>query len=129
MLVGCAWIAAGFAVISLSGGVTRWVAVVLLVVGAGVHVVGEMRSSAGQWGITMGLAPMERQGQYQGFASMGFSLSNVIAPTLIVWLCIEWGRPGWRVRGGLVLGCGVALVPATRWALRTRERYGDTVAP
>lgn len=124
MLVGCAWIAAGFAVIALSDGVTRWVAVLALVAGASVHVVGEMRSSAGQWGITMGLAPMEHQGQYQGFASMGFSLSNVIAPTLITWLCIEWGWPGWLVLGGMVLACGVALVPVTRWALATRERYG-----
>lgn len=120
MVVGCAWIAAGFVVISFSSGAGAAVAVVLLVVGAVVHVVGEMVSSGGQWGISMGLAPAERQGQYQGFAGLGFSLSNVVAPTLITLLCIEWGRPGWWVLGGLVLGSGLLLVPVCRWALRTR---------
>jgi MFS family permease len=128
MLIGCAWIAAGFGIISLSAGVGRWVAVVVLLAGAGVHVVGEMVSSAGQWGLTMGLAPTERQGQYQGFAGMGFSLSSVVAPSLIAWLCIAWGWPGWLVLGALVLGSGLALVPVSRWALRTRERYGALTA-
>jgi MFS family permease len=120
MVTGCAWIAAGFVVISFSDGTGATVAVVLLLVGAAVHVVGEMISSGGQWGISMGLAPDERQGQYQGFAGLGFSLSNVIAPTLIALLCIEWGRPGWWVMGGLVLAAGVLQVPVCRWALRTR---------
>ena len=129
MVIGCAWIAAGFAVIAVSSGVTRWAAVGVLVAGAGVHVVGEMVSSAGQWGLTMGLAPTERQGQYQGFAGMGFSLSNVIGPTLIVWLCIEWGWEGWLVLGARsVLASGALLVPVSRWALRTRERYGALTA-
>lgn len=43
-----------------------WVAVPLLLLAAGLHVVGEMLGSAGQWGVSMGLAPAERQGQYQG---------------------------------------------------------------
>lgn len=120
MVVGCVWIAAGFVVISFSDGTTAAVAVVLLLFGAVVHVVGEMIASGGQWGISMGLAPDDKQGQYQGFAGLGFSLSNVIAPTLIALLCIEWGRPGWWVMGGLILGSGLALVPVCRWALRTR---------
>ncbi|GAB3775954.1 MFS transporter [Nocardioides ginsengisegetis] len=120
MVVGCAWIAVGFVVISFSSDTSAVVAVVLLVLGAAVHVVGEMISSGGQWGISMGLAPEQRQGQYQGFAGLGFSLSNVVAPTLITLLCIEWGRPGWWVLGGLVLGAGALLVPVSRWALRTR---------
>jgi hypothetical protein len=120
MVVGCVWIAAGFVVISFSDGAAAGTAVVLLLLGAAVHVVGEMVASGGQWGISMGLAPDDRQGQYQGFAGLGFSLSNVIAPTLIALLCIEWGRPGWWVMAGIVLGSGVLLVPVCRWALRTR---------
>jgi MFS family permease len=76
----------------------------------------------------MGLAPHERQGQYQGFAGMGFSVSTIVAPTLITLLCIEWGRPGWFVMAALVLGAAVLTGPASRWALATRERYGAATA-
>jgi MFS family permease len=128
MVRGAAWIAAAFAVIAFSDGVGRTAAVIVLLAGAGVHVVGEMISSGGQWGVQMGLAPMERQGQYQGFAGLGFGLAAVVAPTLITVLCIEWGRPGWFVMAGLILGAGVAVRPVSAWALRTRERYGAASA-
>ncbi|MFL6159522.1 MAG: MFS transporter [Marmoricola sp.] len=128
MLRGTFWIAGGFAVIALTDGIGRDAAIVLLVVGAGVHVIGEMFSSGGQWGVSMGLAPMERQGQYQGFAGLGFGLANVFAPTLITLLCITWGRPGWFVMAGLILGAAAALGPVTTWALATREKYGAATA-
>jgi hypothetical protein len=128
MLRGTAWIAVAFVLIGFSDGVGRVVAIAILVVGASVHVVGEMVSSGGQWGVQMGLAPMERQGQYQGFAGLGFGLANVVAPTLITVLCIEWGRPGWFVMAGLILGSGAALGPVSRWAMATRERYGAASA-
>ncbi|MGN6250990.1 MAG: MFS transporter [Marmoricola sp.] len=128
MVLGTGWIAAGFAVIACSDGPGAWLATALLVVGAGVHVVGEMVASGGQWGVQMGLAPPERQGQYQGFAGLGFGLAGVVAPTLITVLCIGWGRPGWFVMAGLILGAGLALQPASAWALRTRERYGAATA-
>jgi MFS family permease len=98
--------------------------VVLVCAGAAVHVVGEMVGSGGQWGVQMGLAPRERQGQYQGFAGMSFSLSGIIAPPLVTFLCIDWGRPGWFVLGGVILAAGALSIPACAWALRTRERYG-----
>ena len=118
------WIAGGFALISLASGQPAWLAIVFLCAGTLVHVVGEMTGSAGQWGVQMGLAPRERQGQYQGFAGMGFSLSRMAAPTLITVLCIEWGRPGWFVLGAVIALASVLMVPASSWALRSRARYG-----
>ena len=58
----------------------------------------------------------------------GFSLSGVIAPTLITFLCIEWGWPGWYVMGGIVVAAAAALGPVSRWALATRDRYGAASA-
>jgi len=118
------WIAGGFALIAFASGQPAWLAIVVLCAGALVHVVGEMIGSAGQWGVQMGLAPRERQGQYQGFAGVGFSLSHMVAPTLITLLCIEWGRPGWFVLGGVIALASALMVPVSAWALRTRERYG-----
>lgn len=124
MVLGGAWILAGFALIALTGGRGLWAATSLLLAGAVVHVVGEMIGSGGQWGVQMGLAPQERQGQYQGFAGMSFSLASVLAPPLVALLCVDWGGPGWLVMGGLVVVVAALNVPASRWALRTRERYG-----
>jgi len=118
------WIAGGFALIAFASGQPAWLAIALLCAGSLVHVVGEMIGSGGQWGVQMGLAPREGQGQYQGFAGTGFSLSQMVAPTLVTLLCIEWGRPGWFVMGGVVVLAGVLMVPAADWALRSRERYG-----
>jgi MFS family permease len=125
---GGVWIAASFVVIGFTDGVARAVAIPLLLVSAGIHVVGEMVSSSGQWGVSMGLAPVERQGQYQGFGGLGFSLSRVAAPTLITTLCIQWGRPGWFVLAGLILTASVLMKPVARWGLATRERYGAATA-
>jgi MFS family permease len=118
------WIAGGFALMAFASGRPAWLAVAFLCAGALVHVVGEMIGSGGQWGVQMGLAPRERQGQYQGFAGVGFSLSHMVAPTLVILLCIEWGRPGWFVMGAVIALASLLMVPASSWALRSRARYG-----
>jgi MFS family permease len=128
VLRGGLWIAASFVLIAFTDGIAREVAVPLLLVMTGVHVVGEMVSSSGQWGVMMGLAPAERQGQYQGFGGLAFSLSRVAAPTLITVLCIEWGRPGWFVLAGLILGATLLMKPVAAWGLATREKYGAATA-
>ena len=126
MLVGSLWIAAGFAVIALSGAVGARAAAALLLGGAAVHVVGEMISSGGQWGVSMGLAPMERQGQYQGFSSLGFALIGIVGPPLVTLLCVHGGRLGWAAMGGLILLAGLVAQPLSRWALANRAAYGVT---
>jgi MFS family permease len=127
-IYGAALIAAGLAIISFASGVGRTTAIVVLIIGSVVHVVGEMLTSGASWGVSMGLAPVDRQGQYQGFAGLGFSVANVIAPTLTTVLCIEWGRPGWFVLGGLIFGAALLNRPVCAWALRTREQYGAATA-
>ncbi|HEX8496793.1 MAG TPA: MFS transporter [Actinomycetales bacterium] len=120
------FIAAACAVFALAADEPLPVAVALLLLGAGLHVVGEMIGSAGQWGVQMGLAPSERQGEYQGFASTGFATSTLLAPVVLTLLCIEWGRPGWLVMGAVFALTAAAFVPVSRWALGSRERYGVT---
>jgi MFS family permease len=123
---GSVWIAAGFAIVALADRGDAAFAVVVLVAGSLVHVVGEMIGSGGQWGLQMGLAPHERQGQYQGFAGLGFSVIAVVGPPVVTLLCVDMGETGWLVLAGLMLAIALVSVPVSRWALASRERYGVT---
>jgi hypothetical protein len=42
------------------------------------------------------------------------------APALMTTLIAGWGQPGWIVLAAIFLVPGVAAIPVTRWALRTR---------
>jgi MFS family permease len=98
-------------------------AVTLLVVAGLVHVVGELLQAAGQFCLSQELAPDHAQGQYQGLASTGFSLSAMVAPTVITLLPIELGGVGWWLLGGIFVALGAALLPVIAWAQRTRSRF------
>lgn len=117
-------IAVGFALVGCAEGSSPAVAVGVLLVGACVHVTGEMIGSGGQWALQMGLAPHERQGQYQGFASLGFALMNVVGPPVVTLLCINGGRLGWVAMGLIILVSGIAAQALGQWALAHREAYG-----
>ncbi|MGV9454327.1 MFS transporter [Streptomyces sp. NPDC003635] len=115
-------------VFALTGGASAAVAGVLLLVGALAHVLGEIRQSAGSWGMSFGLAPEHAQGQYQGTYAMGADLGKMIAPVLLTWLVIEHGTVGW-----IVTAVGFALVGATmpavvNWATRSGKATADYVA-
>jgi MFS family permease len=124
LVVGALFITGGFVLVALAGLVGAVAAVLALLAGAAVHVVGEMIGSGGQWGVQMGLAPHERQGQYQGFAGLSWSVLEIIGPPVVVFLCVDQGPRGWLVMGAAITAVALACVPVCRWALATRERYG-----
>jgi MFS family permease len=126
LLRGALWMAAGFVVIGLAGRLGTTAAIAVLVVGAGLHVVGEMIGSGGQWGLQMGLAPHERQGQYQGFAGLGFTVMTIVGPPLVTFLAVHHADVGWFVLAGAMVAVSAATIPVARWALATRESYGVT---
>lgn len=95
-------------------------AVLILLVAAALQVLGEMMLASGAWEISFGLAPADKQGQYQGFFNTGTAIARMAGPVLLTSLVIGWGTPGWLVLGGLFLAAGTAMGPAVRWASRTR---------
>jgi MFS family permease len=103
-------------VFALSGSVPAAAAVGLLLVATLVHVTGELLQSAGGWAVSFGLAPDDRQGQYQGLFSTGFAATSMLAPAVLTALCITWGWPGWLVVGAVFALAGSALVPLVRRA-------------
>lgn len=97
-----------------------WAAVAVLVTAALIQVFGEMMQGAAAWELGFGLAPADKQGQYQGFFGMGPQIARMLGPVLMTTLLIGWGTAGWLVLGGLFLTAGLALGPAIRYAQPTR---------
>lgn len=107
---------------SLAAGRSAWLAAVVLVAAALVHVLGELRQAAGSWGISFDLAPERSQGQYQGMYGTGFALAGVVAPALLATVVVGWGWPGWLLFGLIFAASGAAVPAAVRWARRTRPQ-------
>lgn len=126
MLIASLFLAGGFALVALAGTLGAVLASVALVAGSLVHVVGEMVGSGGQWALQMGLAPHEKQGQYQGFSGLGWSLMEIFGPPVVVLLCVDVGELGWLVLGAIMVATALAIVPVSRWALTSRAHYGVT---
>jgi MFS family permease len=95
------------------------VAVSVVLVGAVVHVFGEMLQGAGQWSVSFGLAPDEAQGQYQGLFAMSVQLGTVATPALATLLLTNLGWLGWLVLAAPLALAGMAAPAVVRWAERT----------
>lgn len=112
---------------ALAAGQDVGIAIVLLLAGGVVHGTGELMQAAAHFCLSQTLAAPHAQGQYQGLASTGFSLSAMLAPSAIAMLPIALGPTGWWILGGIFVVLGAALVPAVAWAARTREQYTSAV--
>ncbi|TCO50513.1 MFS transporter [Kribbella antiqua] len=114
MLAACAVFA--FSATNLSA----TAAAVVLVLAAALLTLGEMKLASGAWEISFGLAPQNKQGQYQGFFGTGPAIARMIGPALLTTVVLDWGPIGWIAVGALFLGTSCATGPAVRWAARTR---------
>ncbi|NEC87870.1 MFS transporter [Streptomyces sp. SID12501] len=107
---------AACAVFALSAGLSPWVAVGVLVVGAALQVVAEMGQSAGSWQLSFELATADRVGEYQGFFGTGVTVARTAGPLVLTTLLVGWGTPGWLLLGGVTLVASYAMGPAARKA-------------
>ncbi|MFD7159189.1 MFS transporter [Kribbella sp. NPDC059898] len=97
----------------------------VLVAAAALLTVGEMKLASGAWEISFGLAPADKQGQYQGFFGTGPAIARMLGPALLTTVILGWGPIGWIAVGALFLGTSCATGPAVRWAARTRAVTED----
>jgi MFS family permease len=95
-------------------------AAVVLITAAALLTLGEMKLASGAWEISFGLAPADKQGQYQGFFGTGPAIARMLGPALLTTVVLGWGPIGWIAVGALFLGTSCATGPAVRWAARTR---------
>lgn len=120
LLLGCC------VVFALSAyGTSAWTAALVLLVAGVLQVFGEMLLAAGSWEISFGLAPADKQGQYQGLFGTGTAVARMIGPLLLTTLVLGWGAPGFLVLGALFLAAALAVTPAVRLAER---RTGESSA-
>jgi len=103
--------------------------IVLLLAGAAAHVVGELLYVASAWGLSVGLAPDDAHGEYQGAFGMGPAAALMLAPALMTWLVVGHAVTGWIVLAGLFLLGGLPTVPVSRWALRSRPVPATSEGP
>ncbi|UYM05752.1 MFS transporter [Solicola gregarius] len=114
--------------ISLTDGGSAAEAVPLLLIAGVLHAFGEITQTAAQFCLGQDLAPHHAQGQYQGMATTGFSLSTMLGPAVITLLPIHLGAPGWWILGGAFVLLGLAMIPAVEWSVRTRPAFGVDLA-
>lgn len=74
-----------------------WIAALIMLGAAGIHVFGELQQSAASFGIGFNLPPEHLQGQYQGVWSLGWGVMALIGPTWLTYLVFHLGNRGWLI--------------------------------
>ncbi|MEV5888140.1 MFS transporter [Nonomuraea fuscirosea] len=87
-----------------------------LLVATALLVAGEMQLASGSWEIGFGLAPDDRQGQYQGFFGSGVAVARMLGPVVLTTVVLGAGTLGWLLVGAMFVLAGAAMTPAVRRA-------------
>ncbi|MFJ4095864.1 MFS transporter [Kitasatospora sp. NPDC089913] len=94
-----------------------WAAAGALLVGALVHSLGELLTSAGGWTLSLDLADPRAHGEYQGVFMSGQAAAHVIGPLVVTLTAVDHGAVGWMVLAGVFALAGPALTAAVRGAV------------
>jgi hypothetical protein len=106
--------------IAVASGPAPWIAITLLIVGVVIHSLAEVWQAAGTFELSFALALPEAQGQYQGVIGLGHSLTEALAPMVVIAMCIDWGKPGWVILGVIVTIAGFVCALVERISSRAR---------
>ena len=111
VLAGCLVLAATRALPALG-------AMIVLGTGCVLLTLGEMLQQAGDWSLSYGLAPEDRQGEYLGAFAMGTRIYDSLGPILVTSVILGLGQLGWALLGLLYAGLALSLSAAAHWAGR-----------
>ncbi|MFG2039893.1 MFS transporter [Dactylosporangium sp. NPDC048998] len=117
---GALVVAASCVLFGLTSGGSPWLVGVLVLMGAAVHVLGELWLSSATFAVVFDLAPDWAQGQYQGVHQTGRQIGNMAAPPLLTALVIGWGAPGWAGLAAIFAAAGFLSPHIIRWCLRRK---------
>jgi MFS family permease len=109
ILAGLA-LAASCPIFALSYHRAGTVAIAIVLVGACVHVIGELLFVASAWGLSVMLMPAGAAGRYQGLFSTGQVTGLMVGPVVMTTLVLGLGQAGWLALGALFI---IAIAPIT----------------
>jgi MFS family permease len=121
--VGSQWkgtiaLACGCVLLAFTGGELNPLSWVLLAAAVVLVTIGEIKQTAGAWGLSFSLANEHRVGEYQSVFGLGVAVQTILGP-LLVTVLISDGR-GWLVLALIALlpvGFGTYLL--RRWTAPT----------
>jgi hypothetical protein len=112
-------VAAACLPLALSGAVTGWATVALLLIGSALVTVGELWNSAGYWGLSTELPPAAARGEYVGAARMSYGLQSMLGPASLTFLAMHGDGSGWLGIAALFVAGAALTAPAMRWVTTT----------
>jgi MFS family permease len=114
-------LAAGCLVFAVATGIPAWIAVVVVLAAAVLQTVAEVYFSVGTMALSYDLVPASGSGAYHGVFQMGYITAMLLAPVVITNTALRFGTWGWGILALLFALSGALMVPAGRWAARTRR--------
>jgi MFS family permease len=112
---------------ALAAGASTQVAVVFLVMALAALTLGELENTAGEWFLSVELAPHHLRGRYLGLFKTSMALQQAIGPLVVTAILVHWGRMGWIV---LALALASAVLASRRLAAHAMSRpiHADVMA-
>jgi hypothetical protein len=80
---------------ALAAGTPAFVAIVLLVFAISALTSAELVTSAGEWFLSVQLAPTRLSAPYIGVFKMSMAVQQAVGPALVTIVLVGWGRLGW----------------------------------
>lgn len=104
---------------ALAAGASTPVAIVLLVIALAALTLGELENTAGEWFLSVELAPLHLRGRYLGTFKTSMALQQAIGPLVVTAILVHWGRMGWIA---LALVLASAALASRRLAAHAMSR-------
>lgn len=109
-------------IIAFASQVSTWLTLLVLVLGAAAHVMGELQQSAAAWSLSYELAPEHAHGAYQGMFGMGLQGASIVTPLVAGTVLVAGGFWGWIGVGVFLAGAGLLVPRVTAAALRRQAQ-------
>jgi len=103
-------------------------ATVIIVLGVGAHVLGELYYVSSRWALSLGLMARDAEGQYQGVQASTEAIAVALGPAVVTTLVIGLAGTGWLILGAIL---ALAVAPTrvlADWAMRNKDRVAAVEA-